>query len=211
MIARRAGACRRAATRPENPTPSGLRRPASGTATRLETTTRPNSSRPLLISTGRPGLHRRSPDETACAAGASADDTEVVPPEPLCGRHGGRPSIDVQGEGGTGRALVPSAAPHGSDRRHSSDRRRYRGRGSSSGIGRRRSSGRRGAWDKRPPLGLPRDPEGRRESSGTLRPGAGVRGGFRPIGARCADGYPGPCREYRRTSFSEISEAGTRR
>ena len=41
-IARRAGACRRAGTR-------------------SETTTRPNSSRSLSISTGRPGLRRRSP------------------------------------------------------------------------------------------------------------------------------------------------------
>ena len=79
------------------------------------------------------------------------------------------------GEGGS-----PSAAPHGSDRR------RHRGGGSSSEIGRRagkawkhkqvkfiftpsgitrrRSSGRRGAWDKRPPMGLPCGPGARRES-----------------------------------------------
>ena len=60
-IARRAGGCRRAATR-------------------LETAIRPNFSRSLLISTDRPGLGRRSPDETAYAAGAFPDDTEVVPP-----------------------------------------------------------------------------------------------------------------------------------
>ena len=36
--------------------------------------------------------------------------------------------------------------------------------GSPSGIRRRRNSGRRGAWDKRPPMGLPCGPGGRRES-----------------------------------------------
>ena len=71
-IARRVGACRRAATRPENPTPPGLQRPASSAVTRLETTTRPV---PV-------GPDRSPPDETACAAGATPDDTEVVPPAP---------------------------------------------------------------------------------------------------------------------------------
>ena len=131
----------------------------------FETTTGPNPGRsridldptpPLAPpEPGRDGLRRRSPDET-----------ELVPPKRSGAKARGRPSIDVQG-GGASSSLPVVARLSWSEHVEGSRATKIRPERFAADRTYPRRRGPRGSPDhrSRPPMGLPRGLEGRRESS----------------------------------------------